>query len=174
MGWCSRDHRRRRSTPLRIRRDTGYCLMDTHRLPGRHHVLRRRVVEFGARYRPAGTHDEAVEPSPCTGHHTGRRHSYRRCRPSSFCSVGILGGNWFERLEDDFGLKRREIEFASRNAVVDRPVDVLEGVLKGDRKAVEPMSLDVDVDVLVFVSSGDSSDQRWRNRLRFAIRRERE
>nr|WP_227377469.1 hypothetical protein [Haladaptatus halobius] len=77
-------------------------------------------------------------------------------------------------MEDDFGLKRREIEFASRNAVVDRPVDVLEGVLKGDRKAVEPMSLDVDVDVLVFVSSGDSSDQRWRNRLRFAIRRERE
>jgi hypothetical protein len=42
--------------------------------------------------------------------------------------------------------------------MVDRAVDVLGGVLEGDSKTVEAVSLDVDINVPVLVAAGSSGD----------------
>jgi hypothetical protein len=44
--------------------------------------------------------------------------------------------------------------------MVDRAVDVLGGVLEGDSKTVEAVSLDVDINVPVLVAAGSSGDSQ--------------
>ena len=70
----------------------------------------------------------------------------------------------FERLEDDFGLKWGEIEFAGCNSIVDRSVDVFVGVFEGDSKAVEAVALEVLVEQMdpytVTRQSGHSGEIR--------------
>jgi hypothetical protein len=55
--------------------------------------------------------DEAVGICAWPGPHSERRRRYQRRRQSPCSRVGVVNGNWFKRLEDDFDLKRREIEF---------------------------------------------------------------
>lgn len=72
-------------------------------------------------------------------------------------------------LEDDFGLEGKDIEFTCRNPMVDGSINVFLSVFEGNSKAVETVVLDVDIDIFVFIATGDSSDERRRDRLRFAI-----
>ena len=57
--------------------------------------------------------------------------------------------DWFERLEDDLGFERRDVEFAGGNSVVDFAVDVFAGVVERDRQSVDPVAIDVDVNVAI-------------------------
>ena len=77
-------------------------------------------------------------------------------------------------MEDDLGLERREIEFASGEAMVNRSVDVLVRVLESDSKPIEPMALDIDIDVLVLVPASNGCNKRRCNRLALLVRRKRE
>jgi hypothetical protein len=54
-------------------------------------------------------------------------------------------------MEDDFGLKWGEIEFACCNAMGYRSV----GVFEGNSKAVEAVVFDVEVDILVRIATGE-------------------
>ena len=79
----------------------------------------------------------------------------------------------FERLQNNLGFERREIEFAGGNPMIDRPVDVLEGVFERGREAVESVAIDADINVPVFLPAAHDSDERRRDRPRVAVDRER-
>lgn len=64
----------------------------------------------------------------CSSYRSSRRTDSRRSENLLRGYLAVLPGDRFERLEDDLGLDRGDVQLSGCDTVVDGPVDVLEGV----------------------------------------------